>query len=91
MLQRQSFPAGIYVLKVNDENARSLCEICSKLTIKILEQRQWCRSGVFVVNFEQISHIFLVFPLLNLNLLRSQLFWRKAALNNSTKSPVKTS
>ena len=25
------------------------------------------RSGVFIVNFEQISHIVLVFPLLTLN------------------------
>ena len=28
---------------------------------------QWRRSGVFIVNFEQISRIVLVFPLLNLN------------------------
>ena len=25
------------------------------------EQRQWRRSGVFIVNFEQISQLFLVF------------------------------
>ena len=30
------------------------------LTIKTPEQRQWCRSGVFIVNFEHISHLFLV-------------------------------
>ena len=36
----------------------------SKLTIKTLEQRQWCRSDVFILNFEQISHLFLVFQLL---------------------------
>ena len=29
--------------------------MCSKLTIKTSEQRQW-RSGVFIVNFEHISH-----------------------------------
>ena len=29
--------------------------------------RQWRRSYVFIVNFEQISHIVLVFPLLTLN------------------------
>ena len=27
----------------------------------------WRRSGVFIVNFEDISHLFLVFLLLNLN------------------------
>ena len=33
-----------------------MCEICSKLTIKISEQRHWRRSGVFIDSFEQISH-----------------------------------
>ena len=28
---------------------------------------QWRRSGVYIVNLEQISHIVLVFPLLNLS------------------------
>ena len=27
-------PAGIYLFKVNKRNARTMCEICSKLTIK---------------------------------------------------------
>ena len=29
------FPAGIYLLKVNNRNSRTRCEICSRLTIKI--------------------------------------------------------
>ena len=44
-----------------------MCEICSKLTIKTPEQRQWRRSGVFIVNFEHISHLVLVFLLLTLS------------------------
>ena len=64
-------PAGIYLLKVNNGNIRTICEICSKLTIKTPEQRQlprqWHPSGVFIVNFKHISHIVLVFPLLTLN------------------------
>ena len=44
-----------------------MCEICSKLTIETLERRQLRRSGVFIVNFEQISHIILAYPLLTLN------------------------
>ena len=32
-------PAGIYLLKVNNRNTRTRCEICSKLTVKIPEQR----------------------------------------------------
>ena len=48
-------PAGIYLLKVNKRNTRTMCKVCSKLTIKTLEQRQWRRSGVFIVNFELAS------------------------------------
>ena len=56
-----------YLLKVNNRNTRTRCEICSKLTLKIPKQRQWCRSGVFIVNFEHMSHLVLVFLLLTLN------------------------
>ena len=31
------------------------------------ERRHWRSSGVSIVNFEHISYIFLVFPLLTLN------------------------
>ena len=48
-------PAGIYLLKVNNRNTRKICEICSNLTIKTPERR---RSGVFIGNFEHISHLF---------------------------------
>ena len=50
------YPAGIYMLQVNNRNTRTRCEICSKLTIKIPERRQWHRSGAFIFNFEHISH-----------------------------------
>ena len=52
------------MLKVNYRNARPRCEMFSKLAIKTPERRQWCRSGVFIVNFEHISHHALVFLLL---------------------------
>ena len=45
-----------------------MCEICSELTIKIPERRHWRRSGIFIVNFEHISHLVLVFLLLTLNM-----------------------
>ena len=60
-------PAGIYLLKVNNRNTRTRCEICSKLTINTPERRHCRRSGVFIVNFEHISHLVLVFLLLTLN------------------------
>ena len=37
--------------------------------MKTVERRRWSRSGVFIVKFEQISDIALVFPLLTLNKL----------------------
>ena len=63
----QTSPAGIYLFKVNSRNTRKRCEICSKLTINTPERRQWRRSGVFIVNFEHISHLVLVFLLLTLS------------------------
>ena len=60
-------PAGNYMFKADNRNTRARCEICSKLTIKTPEQRHWRRSGVFIVNFEHISHLALVFLLLTLN------------------------
>ena len=36
--------------------------------IKILERRQWRGSGIFIVNFEHISHFVPVFLLLTLNM-----------------------
>ena len=56
------------MFKINNTNTRTRYEICSKLTIKIPERRQWGRSGIFIVNFEHISHLVLVFPLLTLNI-----------------------
>ena len=43
-------PLNIYSFKVNNRKRQ---EICSKLTIKTPERRQWRRSGLFIVNFEQ--------------------------------------
>ena len=47
-------PAGNHLFKVNSENTRTMCEIHSKLKMKTPGQHQWRRSGVFIVNFEQI-------------------------------------
>ena len=60
-------PAVDYMFKVNTRNTRARCEICSKFTIKIPQRRHWRCFSVFFVNFEQISHLFLVFLLLTLS------------------------
>ena len=62
----EDFHAGIYLFKVNNKN-KTMCEICSKLTIETSERCHWRQSRVFILNLEHISHIVLVFPLLILN------------------------
>ena len=52
---KKQFPAGSYLLKVNNRNTKTRCEICSKLTIKTL------------INFEHISNLVLLFLLLTLS------------------------
>ena len=42
--------------------------ICSKLTTKTQERGWWRLSGVFIVSFEHISQLVLVFLLLSLNI-----------------------
>ena len=56
-----ALPAGNYMFKVNNRNTSTRCEICSKLTITTPEQRQWRRSGVFIINFEHITYLDILF------------------------------
>ena len=56
-----ALPAGNYMFKVNNRNTSTRCEICSKLTITTPEQRQWRRSGVFIINFEHITYLDIQF------------------------------
>ena len=55
------------MFKVNNRNTRISWEICSKLTMKTPERLHWRRSSVFIINFEHISHLALVFLLLTLS------------------------
>ena len=48
-----SCPTSLYLFKVNNENIRAINEICSKLTIKSPERRQWRRFRALIVNFER--------------------------------------
>ena len=54
----RAYPANIYLFKVNDRNIRKGANI---------RKGQWRYSGVFIVNFEHISHFFLMFLLLTWN------------------------
>ena len=68
---------------VNNRNTRTTCEICSKLTIKTQERREWHHSGVFIVNFGHISHLVLVLLLLTLNMQMPTGLFKKTILNSS--------
>ena len=67
MQKREFNQAGNYMFKVNNRNTRKRCEICSKLTIKTSEGCQLLHSGVFIVNFDYISYLVLVFLLSTLS------------------------
>ena len=60
---------AIYLFKVNNRNIRNRYEICSKVTIKTPERRQWRCSGVFIVSFKH----FLITSFQALHSLWSQL------------------
>ena len=91
-------PAGIYLLKVNNRNSRTRCEIGSQLTIKIPKRRQWRRSDIFIVNFEHVIAGRAGYALMTefptgwlpttdfLNLLASEHQIKKASFNSSLMS-----
>ena len=60
-------PAGNYMFKVNNRNTSTRCGTSSKLTIKTPERRHGRRPDAFIVNFEHISLLVLVFLLLTLD------------------------
>ena len=53
--------------KVSKRNILKRCEIFLKAARKTPKWRQWHRFDVFIVNFEHIPHLFIVFFQLNLN------------------------
>ena len=55
ILKSAMIPAGIYIFKVKNRNTRTRCEVCSKLTLKTPERRQWRNSGIFIANFELVN------------------------------------
>ena len=72
-IQFWDHPPGIYLLKVNSGNTRKMCEISSKLTIKIPEQILWC--GVFIVDFEQVNVGLVMSLILTFNNIIFTFFW----------------
>ena len=64
-----TFTYCIYLFIVNNGNNRVMWDICSKSKINTAQRRSHSfLSSVFIINFEQISHIVLVSLLLTLNI-----------------------
>ena len=59
--------ASIYRFKVNNNGITRGKWNMFKVNNKNPRRRHWRCSGVFIISFELISHLFLVFLLLNLN------------------------
>ena len=72
-------PASKYMRKVNNRITKKRSKISSKLTVKTSKRSQWCHFGAFIVSFEHIWHLFLVFLLLTLNR------WSHSHGNDKTK------
>ena len=51
---RSYYPASNHMLKANNRNTKTWCEISSKLTI-MTPRHHWHRTSVFIVNFEQAN------------------------------------
>ena len=66
-LKNNIFIQIIWIIRWTIQHKSQPAFTCSKLTIETLDVRH--RSGVFIVNFEHISHLVLVFLLLTLNML----------------------
>ena len=47
-------PADIYLFKFKNGKTRTMCEILSKLTIKVPEFCHWNRCGVVIDDFDQV-------------------------------------
>ena len=70
--KNQNIPNRYLPVQSQQKNSRTSCVNCSKLTKKTPERlhwdgdikKHWRCSGVFIVNFKKIPHLFLVFDCL---------------------------
>ena len=53
----------IFSCSNSNGNSRKRSEICSKLTITTPEWSHWSCAGVFIVNFNYILHVFVLFSM----------------------------
>ena len=67
------FPASIYLLKVNIGNTQKMCDVWSlfKVNNKDISTTSVISFCVFIFNFEQVSHIALVFFIIDFEQVNS--------------------
>ena len=63
-----AFTYSELTMETLEQDVKYLKYIFSKLTTKTPERRHWHRSAFFIINFERISHLVLLFLLLTLNM-----------------------
>ena len=59
---------GIYLFKVNNRNTRAVCEICSKLTIKMLKVNN---KGIRTTSQNDVVDVALLSLLVTLNIFHT--------------------
>ena len=67
--RKSIIPVGIYLLQVNSRNTGTRCEICSKLTIKTPERRQYAIIVFCLVSLLLTLNIFHTFVCVSIVLL----------------------
>ena len=64
-------PAGIYLLKINNRNIKTIYEISAKLTVKTPKRRQWRWCGVFLLTWGSFRTPLCVLSLVDFELLNA--------------------
>ena len=70
--------------KLTTETLEQRCEIRLELTRKTPKRRNWRRLGVFIVNFEHISHFCSSVSIVNFEQVNFDWVVKSAASNDST-------
>ena len=76
-----TFQSAVTCSKLTIETLEQRCEICPKLTIKT-PKCHWRRFGVFIVNFEHISHLYSSASIVNFEQVNAG--WVRAFSSNRT-------
>ena len=74
-IQKTIHPSKHLPVQHNNRSTRKKCEICPKLTIKTPERRHQLLLCACIINFEQLSQVFLVFLFSAVNFEQVNVCW----------------